>query len=40
LSVVIYVLMVTEIGKEYEVRSSLEKIGGITEARIVYGSST
>jgi DNA-binding Lrp family transcriptional regulator len=35
--VVVYVLMVSELGKEYEVKASLEKIKGITEARTVYG---
>jgi len=29
--------MVTDIGKEYDVRTALEKIKGVTEARTVYG---
>ncbi len=37
MAVVVYVLMVTDIGKELEVRNGLEKIKGITEARTVYG---
>jgi len=37
MTVVIYVLVVTEIGKEYEVRGAIEKIKGVTEARAVYG---
>lgn len=37
MAVVVYVLMVTEIGKELEVRNSLEKIKGISEVRTVYG---
>ena len=36
-AVVVYVLMVTEIGKEVEVRTALEKIKGVSEARTVYG---
>ncbi|RJX16344.1 Lrp/AsnC family transcriptional regulator [Candidatus Bathyarchaeota archaeon] len=35
--VVIYVLIVSEIGKESEVRAALEKIKGVTEAKTVYG---
>ncbi|RLG92683.1 MAG: Lrp/AsnC family transcriptional regulator [Candidatus Hecatellales archaeon] len=35
--VVIYVLIVTEIGKESEVKTALEKIKGVTEAKTVYG---
>lgn len=35
--VVVYVLLVTDIGKEAEVKKSLEMIKGITEARVVYG---
>lgn len=35
--VVIYVLIVTEIGKESEVKEALEKIKGVTEAKTVYG---
>jgi DNA-binding Lrp family transcriptional regulator len=35
--VVIYVLIVTEIGKESEVKAALEKIKGVTEAKTVYG---
>ncbi|RLI05164.1 Lrp/AsnC family transcriptional regulator [Candidatus Bathyarchaeota archaeon] len=35
--VVIYVLIVSEIGKESEVRKALEKIKGVTEAKTVYG---
>jgi len=37
LSVVIYVLAVTDIGKEYDVRTALAKIKGVSEARTVYG---
>ncbi len=37
LPVVIYVLIVTEIGKESEVKAALEKIKGVTEAKTVYG---
>ncbi|MCX8175857.1 MAG: Lrp/AsnC ligand binding domain-containing protein [Candidatus Bathyarchaeota archaeon] len=37
MSVVIYVLIVCEIGKESEIRGELEKIRGVTEARTVYG---
>jgi len=37
LPVVIYVLIVTEIGKESEVKTALEKIKGVTEAKTVYG---
>jgi len=37
LPVVIYVLIVSEIGKESEVRKALEKIKGVTEAKTVYG---
>jgi DNA-binding Lrp family transcriptional regulator len=37
LTVVIYLLVVTEIGKEHNVKEALEKIQGITEARTVYG---
>lgn len=37
MSVVIYLLVVTEIGKEYAVKKALEQISGITEARTVYG---
>lgn len=35
--VVVYVLMVTKIGKEYSVRQTLEKIKGVSEVRTVYG---
>ncbi|HID18460.1 TPA: Lrp/AsnC family transcriptional regulator [Candidatus Bathyarchaeota archaeon] len=35
--VVIYVLMVTEVGKENEVAGALGKIKGVTEAKTVYG---
>ena len=35
--VVVYVLMVTKIGKEYGVRQALEKITGVSEVRTVYG---
>lgn len=35
--VVVYVLLVTDIGKEAEVKKSLEMIKGITEVRVVYG---
>lgn len=37
MAVVIYVLIVSEIGKESEVKSALEKIKGVTEVRTVYG---
>jgi len=37
LTVVIYMLVVTEIGKENDVKKALEEIPGITEARTVYG---
>lgn len=37
LTVVIYMLIVSEIGKEHNVKKALEKISGITEARTVYG---
>jgi len=37
LAVVIYLLVVTEIGKEQDIKKALEKIPGITEARTVYG---
>jgi DNA-binding Lrp family transcriptional regulator len=35
--VVIYVLVVTEVGKENEVARALGKIKGVTEAKTVYG---
>jgi len=35
--VVIYVLVVTEVGKENEIAGSLSKIKGVTEAKTVYG---
>jgi DNA-binding Lrp family transcriptional regulator len=35
--VVIYVLVVTEVGKENEVAGELGKIKGVTEAKTVYG---
>jgi DNA-binding Lrp family transcriptional regulator len=35
--VVIYVLVVTEVGKENEVAGALGKIKGVTEAKTVYG---
>ena len=35
--VVVYVLMVTKIGKESSVRQTLEKIKGVSEVRTVYG---
>ena len=35
--VVAYVLLVTEVGKEYEIVQELKKIKGITEAKAVYG---
>ncbi len=35
--VVVYVLMVTKIGKEYSVKQALEKIKGVSEVRTVYG---
>ncbi len=37
MAVVIYLLVVTEIGKEQDIKKALEKIPGITEARTVYG---
>ena len=37
MTVVIYVLVVSEIGKESEVKAALDKIKGVTEARTVYG---
>jgi len=35
--VVAYILMVTDIGKEYDVVKEISKIKGITESRSVYG---
>jgi DNA-binding Lrp family transcriptional regulator len=35
--VVAYILMVTDIGKEYDVVKEILKIKGLTEARSVYG---
>lgn len=35
--VVAYVLMVTEIGKEYDIINRLSKVRGVTEIRSVYG---
>jgi len=35
--VVAYVLLVTEVGKEYEIIQELKKIKGVTEAKAVYG---
>jgi len=35
--VVAYVLLVTEVGKEYEIVQELKKIKGVTEAKAVYG---
>ena len=35
--VVIYVLIVTEVGKENNVANALRKIKGVSEARVVYG---
>mgnify|MGYP000663301876 CR=1 FL=1 len=35
--VIIYVLIVCEIGRESEIRDALEKIRGVTEAKTVYG---
>jgi len=37
MGVVVYVLMVTKIGKEYTVKQALEKITGVSEVRTVYG---
>ncbi|MFH1327796.1 MAG: Lrp/AsnC ligand binding domain-containing protein [Candidatus Bathyarchaeota archaeon] len=37
MSVCVYVLLVTDIGKEYDVRTALENIKGVTESRTVYG---
>ncbi|WP_309492806.1 Lrp/AsnC ligand binding domain-containing protein [Candidatus Hecatella orcuttiae] len=34
---IIYILVVTEIGKEGDVSAALEKIKGVTEAKTVYG---
>ena len=35
--VIIYVLVVTEVGKENEIAKELSKIKGVTEAKTVYG---
>lgn len=35
--VIAYILMVTEIGKEYDVVKEISKIKGVTETRSVYG---
>ena len=35
--VVIYVLIVTEVGKENDVANALREIKGVDEARVVYG---
>jgi len=35
--VIAYVLLVTEVGKEYEIVQELKKIKGVTEAKAVYG---
>ena len=35
--VISYVLLVTEVGKEYEVVEALNKIEGIKETKVVYG---
>jgi len=35
--VIAYILMVTDIGKEYDVVKEILKIKGVTEARSVYG---
>jgi anthranilate phosphoribosyltransferase len=35
--VVIYVLIVAEVGKENTVANALRKIKGVSEARVVYG---
>jgi len=35
--VIAYVLLVTEVGKEYEIIQELKKIKGVTEAKAVYG---
>ena len=37
MTVVIYVLIVSEIGKELTVKSALDEIKGVTEVRTVYG---
>ena len=37
MAVVIYVLIVSEIGKELTVKSALDEIKGVTEVRTVYG---
>ncbi|MDH5770557.1 MAG: Lrp/AsnC ligand binding domain-containing protein [Candidatus Bathyarchaeota archaeon] len=36
-SVVAYLLVITEVGKEHEVVKELSKIEGVSEAREVYG---
>lgn len=35
--IVAYVILVVEVGKEYDVVEELRKAKGITEARVVYG---
>jgi len=36
-SVIAYMLLITETGKEYEVINDVKKISGISECRAVYG---
>ncbi len=35
--IVAYVILVVEVGKEYDVLDKLKSLEGITEARVVYG---
>jgi len=35
--IVAYVILVVEVGKEYNVLDELKKLNGVTEARVVYG---
>ena len=35
--IIAYLLMVAEVGREYDIASQVRGIEGITEARIVYG---
>jgi uncharacterized protein with GYD domain len=37
LPIIAYLLMVAEVGREYDIASQVRGIEGITEARIVYG---
>jgi len=36
-SVVVYVLIVVEIGKEHSVAKEIQKLSGVTETLVVYG---